>query len=191
MNYFSWIILVTLLTVFIKRYFYFFDRIQMYDTNNGFQNSTVCYIKHPFSSSVLTKITHRIVSKIIIKSIFLTLFIVAILSVFITKLPWIGIAVVAVDYILLRIWYRVYSAASGVKLLEHGVAKGVQVIPWKSIKKYQLKHSLFNRKESESILWLNLEDKWIPTLIEITNQNNSLLEKYLNENCVKKTVLEN
>lgn len=184
MSYVGWSVLTLVILLMIKCYVQCFKAIEFYIMNKGFQNNTVCYIKQPFSSSVHTKITNQFVSKIIIKSLLMIILVMSIAVALILQQPWLGIAIVLSDYLLLRIWFRIYSEASGVKLLEHGVAKGVHIIPWNSIKKYQIKPSQINRHAQGNLLQLYIEKRLIPIYIEITNQNQTLLEKYLRDNCI-------
>lgn len=184
MSYVGWCILTLVLLLMVKCYIQCFKAIEFYIENKGFQNYTLCYIKQPFSSSVHTKITHRFVSRIVVKSLLMLLLVISLFIAIFFRLPWIGTLIVLSDYLLLRVWFRIYSEASGVKLLEHGVAKGVQIIPWESIKKYHIGPSLFSRGDQGNILQLYIEKRLVPMYIEITNQNQTLLEKYLHEKCI-------
>jgi len=183
MNYGSWLFFSILVLGFIYEAYACFKAINHYDGNKGFQSNTVCYIKSPYSSGIHNKITSPFLSEWVMKGIVLVILIMAISIAIYFNQPLLGILLLLMCYLALLIWYRLYSEASGVKLLEVGVAKGVRIIVWEDIKKIDFTKKKKNTGKEHASLVLKLEKKFLPITIEITNANEAFLEKYLSERC--------
>lgn len=183
MEYLGWVLLGGLIVVLVKLYESCFRTIEHYIENKGFQSNTVCYIKSPYSSSIHTQVTNTLISNWIIKGIVGITIVGAILAAYLLSEPFVGIIVILSDFLLVLVYYRIYSEANGVKLLESGVARGVQIITWDEILQYQFKMKVKSNDSDLGTLKLKIEKKIIPINIEITNRNKPYLEKYLSEHC--------
>jgi len=183
MYYGGWVFFVLLVLGFIYEGVVCFKAISHYDGNKGFQSNTICYIKSPYSSEIHNKITNPFLSEWLMKGVVMVILIVAVSITIYLNQPIFGILFLLVDYLALIVWYRLYSEANGVKLLEVGVAKGVHIITWQDIQKIHFTKKKKSMGREHSSLVLKLEKRFLPITIEITNANETFLEEYLSERC--------
>jgi hypothetical protein len=92
-----------------------------------------------------------------------------------------GYAVLAayVGYLIVFFWYQIISVINGVKILESGIANGMDKIQWKKIEKY----SISVKNNQKTYLKMKCSGQLVHTHIEINTENKELVRRLFVEKC--------
>lgn len=175
------LILVSMLLFAIDT-FRCFSKVYQFDSENGYRDETICYIRSPHMSRTKRGQLIFTISKWTLKVIIIGFWASAIYVLVYKNMKFHGMLLVFVAYMLVVIWFEVYSIINGARILDSGIAYGLDKIKWERIEEFQ-----FNNKNTKimqkTYIKLKYQGRIIPKYIQITTENKDLVKRLFKEKC--------
>jgi len=176
------ILIVVSMILFGLDTFRCFSKVCQFNRENGYRNETICYIKSPHIALDKKGKLIFTISKWAVKVIIIVLWIGGIFLLLFKDMKFQGMLLVFSGYMLVVLWFEVYSIINGAKILDTGIANGLEKFNWERIEEFQ-----FNNKQSKLLsrtyIKLKFQGKFLPKYIEITTENKDLVKRLFKEKC--------
>lgn len=176
------VLIVISMILFAIDTFRCFTKVYEFENENGYRNETICYIKSP--RIILSKKGKLMftISKWSVKVAIIILWVSAIYLLVFREMKFQGMFLVFAGYMIVVLWFEIYSVINGAKILDTGIANGLEKFNWEKIEEFQ-----FSNKKSKIInktfIKLKFQGKFIPKYIEITTENKDLVKRLFKEKC--------
>lgn len=176
------ILIVISIVLFSIDAFRCFSNVCKFNRENGYRDETICYIKSPHIA--LTKRGKLIfmISKWSVIFLIVGLWLAAIYLLVFKGMKFQGMVLIFCGYMLVVLWYEVYATINGAKILDTGIAHGLEKISWDKIEEFQFNNKT-NKFLNKTYIKLKYQGRMMPKYIEITTENKELVKRLFKEKC--------